>query len=61
MTRPYIYIFAKALQVMGMLTMPWALWHGLARGDMNSELMLLGFGGILFLMGRQLAGGGEDP
>lgn len=52
-----IYIFAKALQVMGMLTMPWALYQGLARDDMSSELMLLAVGGMLFLMGRHLEQG----
>lgn len=55
-----IYIMAKALQVMGMLTMPWALYQGLARDDMGSELMLLGLGGVLFLMGRHLERGAES-
>lgn len=58
--RGLFYILSKALQVMGMLTMPWALYLGMVRDDMNSELMLLGLGGVLFLMGRQLERGTES-
>ena len=60
MKRGFIYILSKALQVMGMLTMPWALYQGMARGEMSSELMLLGIGAIFFLMGRQLERGTES-
>jgi len=51
------YILAKALQVSGFLTMPWALWHGMAREDMSSELLLLGFGAAVFLLGRRVEAG----
>lgn len=57
MNRPYVYILAKGLQVSGFLTMPWALWHGMAREDMTSELLLLGFGAAMFLLGRRLETG----
>jgi hypothetical protein len=52
--RPILYIFAKALELIGILTMPWALWYGMSRGDMSHELMLLGLGVVVFLMGREL-------
>ena len=39
--------------------MPWALWHGMAREDMTSELLLLGLGAAAFLLGRRLEAG-ED-
>jgi hypothetical protein len=52
--RPIFYILAKTLQVSGILAMPWALWHGMARDDMSSELILLGLGAILFLLGRRI-------
>jgi len=48
------YILAKGLQVSALLTMPWALWQGLAREDMTSELLLLGVGAGVFLLGRRL-------
>lgn len=57
MSRGATYLLAKALQVSGILTMPWALWHGMAREDMTSELLLLGAGGIVFLLGRKLESG----
>ena len=60
MNRGIIFILAKGLQVMGILTMPWALWFGMARDDSGSELMLLGLGAVLFLMGRQLEGRTES-
>jgi hypothetical protein len=57
LSRGATYLLAKALQVSGILTMPWALWHGMAREDMTSELLLLGAGGIVFLLGRKLEAG----
>ena len=54
MIRPILFIFAKALELIGILTMPWALWYGMGREDMSHELMLLGLGVVVFLMGRQL-------
>ena len=52
--RSFLYILAKALQVMGFLTMPWALWHGMAQDDMTAELLLLGVGGIIFFLGWKI-------
>ncbi|HZE89462.1 MAG TPA: hypothetical protein VE404_07945 [Verrucomicrobiae bacterium] len=59
MKRPIMYLVSMALQVSGILTMPWALWHGIAREDMGSELMLLGLGACVFLLGRRLQAAGE--
>jgi len=59
MSRPMTYILAKTLQVSGFLTMPWALYQGMAREDMASELLLLGAGAIVFLLGRRLESGLE--
>src|SRR5262249_43591039 len=60
MTRPTAYIFAKGLQVSGFLTMPWALFQGIAREDMTSELLLLGLGAAVFLWGRRMEAGLEE-
>jgi hypothetical protein len=57
LSRSTTYILAKGLQVSGFLTMPWALWHGMAREDMTSELLLLGVGAAVFLLGRRLESG----
>jgi hypothetical protein len=58
-SRPTAYLLAKALQVSGFLTMPWALWHGMARDDMTAELLLLGLGAGVFLLGRRIEQGTE--
>jgi hypothetical protein len=54
MDRSFQYILAKTLQVMGFLTMPWALWFGMAQDDMGSELLLLGLGGVVFFLGWKM-------
>jgi hypothetical protein len=59
-SRALTYILAKGLQVSGLLTMPWALWHGIAREDMTSELLLLAMGAAIFLLGRRLESGLES-
>jgi len=45
---------------MGFLTMPWALYQGMAREDMGSELLLLGVGGVIFYLGWKIEKGVEE-
>ena len=46
------YLFGKALQVSGLLTLIWALWIGLTGEGMFAEVAMLAAGAAAFYTGR---------
>ena len=47
-----LYIFAKTLEVSGLVTLLWALWIGLTGKGMFAEVMMLAAGAAIFYLGR---------
>jgi hypothetical protein len=47
-------LFARLLQLSGMIILPIGLLYGLAKGQIQTEVQLLALGGFLFLLGRIL-------
>ncbi len=49
-----LYLFAKALEVSGLLTLLWALYIGLSGQGMFVEVAMLAAGAAVFYLGRWL-------
>jgi len=49
--RKWMFYLGKLLQVSGMVTVIWAFVVGVWGGDSQGELMLLGLGATVFLLG----------
>ena len=61
---PMLYLFAKALEVSGLVTLLWALWIGLNGKGLFFEVALLAAGTVVFYAGRRLeriGRGGRPP
>jgi hypothetical protein len=53
--------FGRFLQAVGLVLLPYALWYGLTHegpGVIGREVVILGAGAALFLLGRWLEGSG---
>jgi high-affinity nickel permease len=48
-------LIGRLLQVSAMILLPIGLLYGLGRGDIRTEVQLLGLGGFLFVLGWILA------
>jgi hypothetical protein len=44
-------LFARILQLCGMIVLPIGLAYGLGKGDIQTEVKLLALGGFLFVLG----------
>lgn len=54
-----LYLFAKALEVSGLLTLLWALWIGLQGKGLLVEVAMLAAGTAVFYLGRRLEHAGS--
>jgi len=54
-----LYLFAKALEVSGLLTLLWALYIGLSGQGMFVEVAMLAAGAAVFYVGRWLESKGR--
>lgn len=48
--------FGRLLQIVGLVLLPIGFSYGIFRDEVRMEVQLLAIGGILFLIGRLLAG-----
>jgi hypothetical protein len=49
-----LYLFAKALEVSGLVTLLWGLWIGLSGQGMFTEVAMMAVGAAVFYLGRRL-------